>query len=633
MKYVNLTPEEIHSTFQAIDLNGDGEISQIEFIKALRRDHKIAADLGLPAGFSQESESRALFQQAFHEIDIDDSKTITLQEFANFYKPQQPMNGAIPPAHAAGPGPMSPPPAAPGSMQPPAAPGSVPPPNANSGYSRYMANDADAYRRDGYQPVAPEISPPPNYLPVQTSKSDSPQIKKQTQRSARNAPPPTAAPPSSLPSNPTPVFSPNSNPMMQPMSGLAPGPTSSGQIGLTSQRYGGVQPGFRAQSPIGTSPVVYSTGRGSPVGVRHTVLAAPSLVQQPYVMPQFTQQSARSPVVNVASPPSTLSFVGVDMLQAMEREAYRSPVVEGNVHQASPAPKLLDRIAVSQEEPAIQMKSEKRRVQRSARPPPQPPAPPAPADEPDFQLQTEKRRASRSAGPPPQQRALPAPQQLALPAPEQLALPAPERLALPAPEPEPEPEPMTLRKSKVKASRSAPKPPPSAPEQLLQIEAPRYIPPPPEPQQMPQIEAPPQPEFVPQVRPARTEAPAIGDLVGIGLVLESTRDWSGQELDVVVAAIVPGFAAADSNQFDVGDIVLSIDNVLVSSIPLSEVKQLTIGKVGTQISLIMRSPTEGKDYRVTLTRQVPTMVDKQNQECARAVYRSMYRGVSTSMRG
>jgi len=65
-----------------------------------------------------------------------------------------------------------------------------------------------------------------------------------------------------------------------------------------------------------------------------------------------------------------------------------------------------------------------------------------------------------------------------------------------------------------------------------------------------------------------------------------------QELDVVVAAIVPGFAAADSNQFDVGDIVLSIDNVLVSSIPLSEVKQLTIGKVGTQISLIMRSPTE-----------------------------------------
>jgi hypothetical protein len=35
------------------------------------------------------------------------------------------------------------------------------------------------------------------------------------------------------------------------------------------------------------------------------------------------------------------------------------------------------------------------------------------------------------------------------------------------------------------------------------------------------------------------------------------------------------------------------------------------------------SARQGKDYRVTLTRQVPTMVDKQNQECARAVYRSM----------
>ena len=31
----------VPARWQAIDLNGDGEISQIEFIKALRRDHKI----------------------------------------------------------------------------------------------------------------------------------------------------------------------------------------------------------------------------------------------------------------------------------------------------------------------------------------------------------------------------------------------------------------------------------------------------------------------------------------------------------------------------------------------------------------------------------------------------------------
>ena len=129
---------------------------------------------------------------------------------------------------------------------------------------------------------------------------------------------------------------------------------------------------------------------------------------------------------------------------------------------------------------------------------------------------------------------------------------------------------------------------------------------------------------------------------------------------MVVSEIVPSFAAAASNQFHVGDIVLSINNVLVSNISLSEIKNLTIGRVGTEVHLMMRSPTEvdtlhllttqthfrapldtprasaavlldlltqrsagqGKDYRVKLVRQPPTIVDKQNQECARAVYRS-----------
>ena len=61
---------------------------------------------------------------------------------------------------------------------------------------------------------------------------------------------------------------------------------------------------------------------------------------------------------------------------------------------------------------------------------------------------------------------------------------------------------------------------------------------------------------------------------------------------MVVSEIVPSFAAAESNQFHVGDIVLSINNVLVSNIPLSEVKNLTIGRVGTEVNLMLRSPTE-----------------------------------------
>ena len=61
---------------------------------------------------------------------------------------------------------------------------------------------------------------------------------------------------------------------------------------------------------------------------------------------------------------------------------------------------------------------------------------------------------------------------------------------------------------------------------------------------------------------------------------------------MVVGEIVPGFAAADSNQFDVGDVVLSIDNVKVSCMPLADVKRLTIGRAGSKVTLIMHSPTE-----------------------------------------
>ncbi len=61
---------------------------------------------------------------------------------------------------------------------------------------------------------------------------------------------------------------------------------------------------------------------------------------------------------------------------------------------------------------------------------------------------------------------------------------------------------------------------------------------------------------------------------------------------MVVGEIVPGFAAADSNQFDVGDVVLSIDNVKVSNMPLADVKRLTIGRAGSKVTLIMHSPTE-----------------------------------------
>jgi hypothetical protein len=47
--------------FAHIDANGDGEISQIEFIRALRCDSALAERLGLPSCIRQEDGSRDLF--------------------------------------------------------------------------------------------------------------------------------------------------------------------------------------------------------------------------------------------------------------------------------------------------------------------------------------------------------------------------------------------------------------------------------------------------------------------------------------------------------------------------------------------------------------------------------------------
>ena len=59
-----------------------------------------------------------------------------------------------------------------------------------------------------------------------------------------------------------------------------------------------------------------------------------------------------------------------------------------------------------------------------------------------------------------------------------------------------------------------------------------------------------------------------------------------------VLEIVPGLSADESNQFDVGDVVLYIDGILVQHMPLAQVQQLTIGEVGTTVTLIMRSLAE-----------------------------------------
>jgi hypothetical protein len=80
-----LSEDEAVSLFQQIDVNGNGEISQIEFIKAIRKDSKLAKCLGLPSEIRQEEESRNLFALKYANIDSDESKSISLAEFVVYY--------------------------------------------------------------------------------------------------------------------------------------------------------------------------------------------------------------------------------------------------------------------------------------------------------------------------------------------------------------------------------------------------------------------------------------------------------------------------------------------------------------------------------------------------------------------
>jgi C-terminal processing protease CtpA/Prc len=85
-----------------------------------------------------------------------------------------------------------------------------------------------------------------------------------------------------------------------------------------------------------------------------------------------------------------------------------------------------------------------------------------------------------------------------------------------------------------------------------------------------------------------------GHKVGVGLLLAYSRNGQGEEVEV--SDIIPAFSAAESNQFDVGDVVLSIDGISVRRMPLAEVKKLTIGEVGTTVQFIMRSHTEVSSF-------------------------------------
>jgi hypothetical protein len=91
--------EAVHAAFALIDANGDGALSRIEVIKALRTHTAVRALLALPARIRQEDGTRDAFEAVFQQIDADDSKEISLAEFEAFFL--APPGGARTPARPA----------------------------------------------------------------------------------------------------------------------------------------------------------------------------------------------------------------------------------------------------------------------------------------------------------------------------------------------------------------------------------------------------------------------------------------------------------------------------------------------------------------------------------------------------
>ena len=110
--------------------------------------------------------------------------------------------------------------------------------------------------------------------------------------------------------------------------------------------------------------------------------------------------------------------------------------------------------------------------------------------------------------------------------------------------------------------------------------------------------------------PPPAESVTPGRMVGLGLALER----NSSERITFVEQVIPGFAAHQSGQFQMGDVVVAVDHQPVEELELDSIRELTVGRENTFCTLQMMRGS--RYFAVTLQRVTPSTLDSSNYDAA-----------------